>query len=166
MKKIIFLDIDGVLNSFIFFKERYKEKQNDIYRYLFNSIDDEAVKKLQKIIEETNAEIVVSSMWRLYNYDNLKKILKEKGLKANIIDKTPSCKTFRGVEIYEWIRNNIDYLEIDCASNFKNYVILDDDDDMLLRQKNNFVQTTHEFGLTEEEVKKVVEILKDIHNEY
>lgn len=64
----------------------------------------------------------------------------------------------RGNEINKWIRNNNDvlgsYLE------FKNYVILDDDNDMLLTQKDNFIQTNHLFGLTDEIMKQVIKKLK------
>lgn len=168
-KNIIFLDVDGVLNSSIFFESRERtakeEEKNDIYKYLYDLIDDNAVANLQRIAEQTNAEIVLSSIWRFNHYENIKSILKEKGLKAKIIDKTPRCKTFRGVEIYEWIRENIDYLNIDSAGKFKNYVIIDDDDDMLLRQRYNFVQIDNRFGLTEKESEKAIEVLKSIQNE-
>ena len=59
MRKIIFLDIDGVLNP----KWWDSDKQSDNYGRLF---DAKAVANLAKIIEETGAEIVISSMWKCF----------------------------------------------------------------------------------------------------
>ena len=54
MKKIIFLDIDGVLNSETYDKNRTA-----------GAIDPECAKRLNRIIKETNADIVISSSWKL-----------------------------------------------------------------------------------------------------
>ena len=72
----------------------------------------------------------------------------------------------RGVEIKQWIDTNI---HSDNMKNWKrkklgvdyNYVILDDDSDMLLEQKDNFVRTTSEIGLTDDDVKKAILILNN-----
>ena len=65
MKKILFLDFDGVLNT-----ERHHEHcyENGIvpvdkYGYAF---DPEAVANLKRIIDETGADIVVSSSWKFW----------------------------------------------------------------------------------------------------
>ena len=42
------------------------------------------------------------------------------------------------------------------------YVILDDDSDMLYDQRNNFIQTHMYDGLSEDDVKKAIEILNKI----
>ena len=159
MKKIIFLDIDGVLNSQDFLLHRSKIENNDLFKYLESMIDEKAVLVLEYLCNITKAEIVVSSTWRLNHYINLKAILYLKGLNAIVIDKTPRQECCRGCEIHQWIRDNISYLEVDSASNFKNYLILDDDSDMLLQQKNNFVHVNNEFGLTKKYIKKSLKIL-------
>lgn len=160
MKRIIFLDIDGVLNSTDFFKHRSKDESEDMYKYLETFIDDEAVKVLETISNKTKSEIVISSTWRLNHYDTLASILKSKGLNTPIIGKTPrNVGCCRGCEIHQWIRNNIDCLEIDCASSFKRYLILDDDMDMLYSQRNNFVHVTNDYGLTEKYIDICVNIL-------
>ena len=50
-KKIIFLDIDGVLNT------AFTRKRNE-------HIDDFRVKLLSDIVQQTNAKIVLTSTWR------------------------------------------------------------------------------------------------------
>ena len=57
MRKIIFLDIDGVLSP----RWWNSDKQSDNYGCLF---DAKAVANLAKIVEETDAEIVISSSWK------------------------------------------------------------------------------------------------------
>ena len=70
----------------------------------------------------------------------------------------------RGVEIHQWIDTNI---HSDNGKNWKRktlgvdyqYVILDDDCDMLYIQRNNFIRTNGNIGLTEENCKLAIEIL-------
>lgn len=54
--KVIFLDIDGVLNT--------PSSESRCGEYI--GIDDEKVKKLKQIIEATKAEIVLISTWKKY----------------------------------------------------------------------------------------------------
>ena len=61
MKKIIFLDIDGVLNSGRWFAKTGGEPDADGYGVSF---DPAAVDCLGRIISETGAEIVISSSWK------------------------------------------------------------------------------------------------------
>ena len=53
--KVIFLDIDGVLNSIAFDRERINEQGN---------IDETRLPLLKQILDETGALIVLSSLWR------------------------------------------------------------------------------------------------------
>lgn len=110
--KIIFLDIDGVLNS-----EEWLYKRNDN-----ETINPEQVKLLKEIMDKTGAEIVLSSTWRklsgrhpLYTY--LVESLKKFGLE--IKSHTPSIGGDRSKEIKKWI----DKHEINGKIKF---VILDD----------------------------------------
>lgn len=159
MKKIIFLDIDGVLNSLNFFKTRYIQEKNDMFQSDFNSIDDKALECLSSIVKQTEAEIVISSTWRFNHYETLLRIFEMKNFVGKIIGKTGRGGCVRGCQIHEWLRDNKDYIGIDSASKFKNYVIIDDDSDMLLWQKDNFVHTNNEFGLLPEHIDLAVKIL-------
>ena len=54
--KVIFLDVDGVLNSNDWLENNRVRKEN--------SVNPEKVKLLAEIVQNTNAEVVLSSTWR------------------------------------------------------------------------------------------------------
>lgn len=68
MNKFIFLDIDGVMNSNLFYSERTQDKRYDewIKEYPKHiawgacNIDPRAVERLNRITDATGAKIVVS----------------------------------------------------------------------------------------------------------
>lgn len=152
--KVIFLDIDGVLN--------YKNFKKVVCGFIF--VDDEKVKLLKKIIDRTEAKIVLSSSWRMdrfyeskrekprdYNlYQRLVKKLKEYDL--TIYSHTPILTGgYRGKEICQWIQDWQGEL-------IESFVILDDDNDMK-PYMDRLIQTSWETGLTQENVERAVEML-------
>lgn len=158
MNKYIFLDIDGVLNSNFFFIER---SQSDRWKEAYEkypqeiahgvcSIDEKAVTRLNKIIKETGAKIVVSSTWRHDPY--LQEIFNVVGIETPILDVTPSLKSrVRGEEIQAWL---------DKISEPYKYVILDDDTDMLPKQFPYFIQTDClKWGLDDNDVELAIKLL-------
>lgn len=155
--KIIFLDIDGVLNSEKFYKneaqhekwQRAKEEGRSIDEQdAIANIDPESVKWLNYIIDKTNAEIVVSSTWRFD--ENLSNKLSFMGIKPHIGITPKTWERHRGTEIQMWLDKHPEVI---------NYVIIDDDCDMLDSQLDNFVNTSWEEGLNEETSIKVINIL-------
>ena len=132
--KIIFLDIDGVLNNF----EAFRDKHGMSPCWY---IDKRCVDRLNQIIKATDAVCVLSSTWkRSWNLEALEQWLTELfGFTGKIIDSTPRYSTgIRGNEIEVWLQEN------DCES----FIILDDEGDMgsLLHR---LVQTYNEDGLKE-----------------
>lgn len=118
---IIFLDIDGVLNSYAY----YKETGNDLN---LKSVDI-----LSQIYHKFNCKIVLSSTWR-----ELKDISEESAQKMwkhlvdtlskynmEIYDITPIIKNNRPLEIATWLQNN------SCS----NFLILYDDFPLLEYKK-------------------------------
>lgn len=118
---IIFLDIDGILNSYAY----YKETGNDLN---LKSVDI-----LSQIYHKFNCKIVLSSTWR-----ELKDISEESAQKMwknlvdtlskynmEIYDITPTIKNNRPLEIATWLQNN------SCS----NFLILDDDFPLLEYKK-------------------------------
>lgn len=174
MNKVIFLDIDGVLNSESYYVEEISiEERRD--NYPFNEISTERVKLLNKIINETKAGVVVSSTWRIgRTVDELQEILDKKGFEGEVLDKTcrfggVSGYTIpRGCEIDAWLKGvgfqrinyskqeQLKYLE---KSWLNNYIIIDDDSDMLYNQREHFVKTSFKHGLTNEIAEKAIKIL-------
>ena len=138
--KIIFLDFDGVITLPPHW-----------------NINGDKLKNLKKIVDATNAKIVISSSWReldlvstksriLVNNNN--KILN--WFKDNIYDITPIAG-YRGEEIQRWIDSH----------DIENYVILDDDSDMLDSQWQHFIQTNYEFGITEQQIGLSIKVLNN-----
>lgn len=152
MNKIIFLDVDGVLND----EEEIETLVNILGKYQYSSLvnklegtpfDYKCCELLRKLVEETQATIVLSSTWRL----NKKGInLIEHVLGMKIKDKTQYLGTIRGKEIKKYLETH---------KNIENYVIIDDDNDMLSEQLEHFVQIDRKVGLTKENVKQCLNIL-------
>ena len=117
---IIFLDIDGVLNTWRFQDYQVKHHECDSWNAQFN-FDPICMKNLKELIDKTNAYIVISSNWR--DTDNgIKDICNNLKLYEIINDRyfssTPLLKDkTRGEEIKEWL-----YMFSDMDIN---YVILD-----------------------------------------
>lgn len=126
--KIIFLDIDGVLNC-------VSDAANGV------DLSNVKVCLLDDICKETGANIVVSSTWRkLYSLDTLQILLYRAGLKiGGVVGVTPNLGKKRGYEIQK---------VLDDHSWITNYVILDDDSDMLEHQYKHFVRTEGFVGLS------------------
>ena len=160
MRKIIFLDIDGVLSP----RWWNSGKQSDNYGCLF---DAKAVANLAKIVEETDAEIVISSSWKDMGLVELQNMWRDRDLPGKIVDITPDYMSDelllkedssnmdylyeRGSEIQGWLLLHGD--------DVGRYVIIDDMDDILPEQQSHFLQTDPEFGITNDDVKKVVHLL-------
>jgi len=112
--KIIFLDIDGVLA--LAFGSMKTNNKWDAYPF-----DKKAVKVLNKILKETDAEIVLSSDWKHhYGMKALTEIFLEfNGVIKAPIDVTPALPTNamdleggRVNEIKLWLKNNAEKMNV------------------------------------------------------
>ena len=161
--KIIFLDVDGVLNCY-----SSKSYCRDDYAGIITGVDSDKIKRLAKIVSATNAKIVLSSDWRMgwrksYTLQKpshckyLDNHLKKKG-NLTIEDKTPSINGGwdRGAEIIAYLKSHRD---------IDSYVVLDDvffDDFSNKEIKEHLVLTNREVGLTDDDVKSAIEILNGV----
>lgn len=168
MNKIIFLDFDGVLNT-----EYYQEllqfqgkPWQDVHGAYF---DPNAVKQLERIIDATDADIVVESSWKYLGLDAMKELWKVRNLPERIIDITPSTTSdeyllnvdlddfsnkmhhCKGLEISSWLSEK-------GLSNTR-YVIIDDEYVVLESQLSNFILANPYEGITEEQANKAISIL-------
>lgn len=138
MKKIVFLDVDGVLN--------HKDMNWNHQQW---PLDPVCVQRMKRIIAETGCIVVLSSTWRKIGGAEP---LEQAGIPIHDITGS-CCSGIRGVEIYNWIGKNYRHDEREQVA----YAILDDDSDMLLWQKDHFFQTSFNHGgLTEEITEKVI----------
>lgn len=148
MFKIIFLDIDGVLNHEKWYSETVGNK-NVGYN---GNIDPFSVSLINEIIDKTDAKIIISSTWKFDFTSTCTKLYEAGLINGSIIDKTPNYQYgVRGNEI----KGSIDINKI------KQYVILDDDCDMLLEQKDNFIHVDSFVGVTKENVIQAIKILNN-----
>jgi hypothetical protein len=126
--KVLFLDVDGVLNNF------------DLIRANgFDYIDDAMVRVLAGVAKQTGADIVLSSFWRLDPHDRslVDAALKRHGMFVS--DRTPSMPGPRAGEISAWLRMNPEV---------ERYAILDDDEEAGIGMESSFFLTDAEVGIT------------------
>lgn len=114
--KVIFLDVDGVLNS---------NDTEDVFKG-FIGLDYSGIKLLREIIDATRAEIVLVSTWKIgWSKDNkesqndlanyLDARLAEEGLR--IMDKTEGSVSDRGTGIVDWLSKH----------HTESWIVLDDE---------------------------------------
>lgn len=170
MNKIIFLDFDGVLNT-----EYYQgllQYQGKLWQDEHGAFfDPNAVMQLKRIIDATDAVIVVESSWKYLGLDAMKELWTVRNLPGKIIDITPSkisdeyllssdlenihpsmlhCK---GIEISSWLSK---YAKQDTR-----YVIIDDEYVILDSQLPHFILTNPYEGITEEQANRAISMLNE-----
>ena len=156
VSRLFFLiQIDGVLNT------NYT-KETTSSGVIF--VEDNKIKILKQIIDETDAKVVLSSTWRYgwtdsdrsmfaQDFNELKEKLEE--FDITLYDKTPIFDYYmrkRGEEIQEYLhgRDDID-----------GYVIIDDLDGSWLRPcSSHLLQTSPWKGLEEKHIKTAKKIMK------
>ena len=141
--KLIFLDIDGVLNN-----------QTTISSGIH--LCNQRVSMLHDFVQEADAHVVISSSWRsLFQLDTIKDMLWSAGFQERdrIVGVTPNSGfgfACRGEEIESVLVANKD---------IEAYAILDDDQDMTVDQQPFFVKTCFQKGLQIEHISKLRSIL-------
>ena len=151
--KIIFLDFDGVLNT-----EHYQgllQYQGEPWQNEYGALfDPNAVKQLKRIIDATDADIVVESSWKYLGLDAMKELWKVRNLPGKIIDITPSLVgESKGVEIASWLSEH--------GKQDTRYVIIDDEYVILDSQLSHFILTNPYEGITEEQANRAISMLNE-----
>lgn len=153
--KVIFLDIDGVMNIFT--------ADYDAKGFPWSGYEQSAVKNLNDIINDTGAKLVISSTWRLhYTKEEMQEGLSRWGVEGEVIDMTgifggpvdystmhDFSASSRASEIYDWLADHADV---------KAYVSLDDIDMRMHGLEQ--VKTSPYEGLTERDAKLAIAKLK------
>jgi hypothetical protein len=146
--KVVFLDIDGVLNSqrsCIAFGG-YPHEVVGFHRDMF---DEVALRLIRGIVKQAGASVVLSSSWRITNSAHEV----ANGLDLPIMDITPvrwAAGQVRGHEIAEWLSKHPEV---------ESYAIVDDDSDMLPEQAPFFVHTSNFDGFRWADAQKLCELL-------
>ncbi|RKP57961.1 hypothetical protein D7Z26_00130 [Cohnella endophytica] len=145
--KLIFLDIDGVLNTDRYIRIQKNHNNGQI------TFDPEAMKNLKLLVEMTDSFIVICSTWRIH-YESNEKLWRdlirnfiEYLIDERIIGITPvhdknSNTSIRWKEIEDWLSKNED-------KGIESFVILDDEWDMAIYSRR-FVRCQAYKGLTDD----------------
>ena len=162
--KVIFLDIDGVLNCTSYFIERHSEiaklyENNKDNKRLLSlkrmmlDIDNRKLELLKDIIDVTGAKVVVTSSWkRLDIFNDVEELLISMGIP--IVGTTKDKSYNRGTGIKKYLKEN----------QVEEYIVLDDDifEDYDTEIMNHLVKTSFSHGgLNESHKKKAIELLKE-----
>lgn len=156
--KVIFLDIDGVLNN-AYSKSRAPSG--------VVGIDADKVKRLRKIVETTGAKLVLTSSWKTDNGEDREYMLRKLGReRLRVLMHTVD----EGWNRWEGIRRWIDRY----GENMESYIILDDElfvdyfsdpvKEILRPEVEDHLVRTEYFekdgGLRDQHVEKAVRMLK------
>lgn len=145
--KVLFLDFDGVLVN---------RRSWYVRSGCTATADPPCVAALNKITDSTNAQIVVSSTWRIgRTIVELRQLLRAWGVTGTVLARTPHMgfSVRRCSEIKAWI----DMYEA-SRELVESFVIVDDDDDMDALSPF-LVQTDFEEGLTDAHAEKAIALL-------
>ena len=137
--KVLFLDIDGVLNN--------AGTKPESPQGLRDWLDEGNVRVLRRLVEETGAVVVLSSSWRLTNSIVDVAAL----LKIQIIGTTPSLgRAGREQEILEWLR--VPPTEVES------WIAIDDG--WLDLEENRFYRVSQVSGLTDQDAAEIARRLR------
>jgi hypothetical protein len=173
--RVLFLDIDGVLNSERYIVEEYERTPPGAVRFS-RLIDPAAVALIDNVVARTGCDVVLSSAWR-YGKDGLdaerlvvEKILRARGARFTLHDSTPtyhdvywvrhrSIPRFaehdetidRGAEIGLWLAEN---------GPVASYAIVDDNADMG-PHAHRLVRTDSKIGITHADHDALIALLTE-----
>lgn len=162
MSPILFLDIDGVLNAHEFDPEA-----------LCGQIHEEKIHRLNRVLRETGAKVVVSSAWRYIVHrgemtlDGLEWLFRSHGMIAGRLTGVTDPDTMmpsgyngrpeswpveneRGGQITKWLIDN---------GWVKRYAVVDDLDLGISDSGHPFVQTDGKLGLTDGDASNLIRLL-------
>lgn len=134
--KVLFLDIDGVVNKVDNFNPANNPGPYPVDAYCAFLVG--------RIQLQTDCKVVLSSSWR--HHPEAVKIASERIVE--LLDVTPTLAGIRGDEVSAWLEKHPEVTK---------YAILDDDSDF--HPDQHLFKTTFQDGLTDEIAQKVIEHL-------
>ena len=160
MKKVILLDIDGVVNSEINQDDNFRKGRWSTHNLI---MDPEAMACLKEIVDKTGAEIILSSTWRYPDEDgsfaskeNFVKQLFDFGM--FLTGETPQLQEYdRAAEILTYLNEHPEVTH---------FVILDDDLDLVKNKelRPHLLHTNYQIGLVKSEISEAIAILNKERN--
>jgi len=153
---ILFLDIDGVLNTHNTYK-KHKDLKITPLNLGFH-LEKDKLEILNQIIEKFDFKIVISSSWRFEGIDLLKKKFKYvSGIEFPLIDITKRKGDYfrRDEQILEWVINNKEKID--------KFIAIDDEIGDMFKIREYLIKTCgYTDGLTEQHIKEIEEKMQNM----
>lgn len=155
-KYALFLDFDGVIH--VFYKEgtlKYEQALKRMQNH-FDFVDPEALENVDRLIENYNLDIIVSSSWRYNGLSYCREYLKKSGMKnyKTVIDTTQTESYMdRRLEITEYL------LEHPVYSGF---IVLDDIP--MTEFKGSYISIDPTEGFDEDKFEQASQVLRRYMN--
>lgn len=149
--RVIFLDIDGVLNNL---KDAHEESPlTDRFALDFSNWNPHALRRLNDLCKATGAKVVISSSWRKLQSDpawwNEQFVLNARCPDIEVIGITgDSHNGFRGREVNDWLAKHPEV---------ERYVIIDDESDFYPDQPR--IHTDMYYGFTARDMLNAIKVL-------
>ncbi|UIN23522.1 HAD domain-containing protein [Herbaspirillum frisingense] len=150
-RPVLFLDIDGVIctRKGAGWTRDGRPILRSIRRLPVRAIDPKTIKYLNTICSVTDAEVVVSSMWRIDR--DVRQILSSRGFQGDFHEhwRTDADGPFRSDEIARWLGKH----------NWPEHIVIDDKESELMPFLDRLIKTNNYCGLRASDVDLAVGLL-------
>ena len=163
MERVIFLDIDGVLNS-NFWNDSHQKEISD-----GTLVDEEKVSLFAQLVKKTNAKIILHSGWRIWFDKDVRPIRQESQRLVEMLKKediridglTPDLTTeeIRKSKKFSLVKADEILLWLHTHENVKEWVVIDDLELHSEVVRKRQVKPDATVGLTPQDVEMVEKIL-------
>lgn len=167
MKKVIFLDIDGVLNSNFWNSSHQKEISDGTL------IDAEKVKLLGALVEKTNAKIILHSGWKYWfdkklqplrpEAENLSVMFEKEDLSLEDVTPDHSTEDIRRSKKFSLVKAGEILAWLEEHKDIDSWIVIDDLDLYSAEIEMHQVKTDSSVGLTVDDVCKAEKMLMNSH---
>lgn len=163
MDNIIFLDIDGVLNS----DEWNEEHKEDIHEGIL--VDEEKVRLLGELAKKYNAKIVLHSGWRFWFDNEIKPLRKEAEILLKLMERegisiddfTPDLtnEEIRRTKKFSLVKADEIQKWLSAHAEIEKWVVFDDLELNNPEIAKHQIKTDSTIGLTPENIKQAEKVL-------
>lgn len=163
MSRVLFLDIDGVLNS-NFWNDNHQREISD-----GTLIDEEKVNILAVLVKRTGAKIILHSGWRFWFDSELKplrteserlvEIFAQEGMSIDGVTPDLTTEEIRKTKKFSLVKADEILMWLNAHEGVAEWVVLDDLDLHNYEVERHQVKTNPEIGLTVEDIEKALTLL-------
>lgn len=165
MTSVIFLDIDGVLNS-AFWNDSHQREISD-----GTLIEEGKVRLLAELVKKTGAKIILHSGWRTWfdlelqplrkEAERLVELLGKEGLRLDGVTPDLTTEEIRRTRKFSLVKADEILLWLKSRDDVREWVVLDDLDLHNAQVEGHQVKPDPAVGLTPEDVERAARMLKE-----